>query len=196
MRPRRPRPSVGRGPDGFVIAEGAGLVFLEEREHAIRRGAKIYGEVVGYGASADAYHLTQPRHRRRRALSARCRRALADAKLNPEQIDYVNAHGTSTPGGRSAGAQGHPPGVRRARHLRLWVSSTKSMTGHLLGAAGGLGGPALHPGAPGGGRAPPSTSTSPTRRPGTSIWCPTSRATERSSTCSRTRLDSVAPTLR
>ncbi len=123
--------------DGFVIAEGAGLLFLEERERAVRRGATIYAELVGYGASADAHHLTQPAPEGEGAQRA-MRRALTDAKLAPSAIDYVNAHGTST-------HQGDLLEIDAMRavfggHVSdgLWISSTKSMTGHLLGAAGGL----------------------------------------------------------
>ncbi len=124
------------GRDGFVIAEGAGLIFMEEREHAIKRGATIYAEIVGYGASADAYHLTQPAPEGEGAQRA-MRAALADAKVNASEVDYINAHGTSTPVGDMLE-------LKAVRHVfgdhvnKLWVSSTKSMTGHLLGAAGGL----------------------------------------------------------
>ena len=123
--------------DGFVISEGAGLVFLEEREHAIARGATVYAEIVGYGSAADAYHLTQPAPEGEGAQRA-MRAALLDARLEPSAIDYINAHGTSTPTGDMLE-------LASIRHVfgahaegGLWVSSTKSMTGHLLGAAGGL----------------------------------------------------------
>lgn len=126
-----------RDRDGFVIAEGAGILMLEELESALKRGAKIYGEMAGYGATSDAYHLTLPAPEGEGAQRA-MRNALRDAKLNPTDIGYLNAHGTSTPGG-----DGNELKAIRAiygSHVDdgLLVSSTKSMTGHLLGAAGGL----------------------------------------------------------
>jgi len=126
-----------RDRDGFVIAEGAGILMLEEREMAIKRGATIYCEVIGYGATADAYHLSQPAPEAEGAQRA-MRQSLRDAKLAPEDIDYINAHGTSTPAGdmNELAAIGHVFGSHAKNGL--WVSSTKSMTGHLLGAAGGL----------------------------------------------------------
>ena len=122
--------------DGFVLGDGAGIVVLESLEHAERRGARILGEVVGYGMSADAYHMTQPAPEGRGAQQA-MRAALADAKVEVTDIGYVNAHGTSTPHGDVAETQALKK-VFGAHAYRLIFGSTKSMTGHLLGAAGGL----------------------------------------------------------
>jgi 3-oxoacyl-[acyl-carrier-protein] synthase II len=122
--------------DGFVIGEGAGVIILETEDHARRRGAPLLCELGGYGASADAYHLTAPSEDGSGAARA-MKRALMDAGIPADNVDYINAHGTSTPAGDTAEVRAVKT-VFGDHARRLMMSSTKSMTGHLLGAAGGL----------------------------------------------------------
>jgi 3-oxoacyl-[acyl-carrier-protein] synthase II len=136
--PKRASRPWDRGRDGFVCSEGAGTLLLESLSHAKKRDAKIYAEVVGYGASCDAYHVTRPAPNGEGACRA-MRMALEDANVNATDIDYINAHGTSTP----------PGDIEESRAIismfgehalgkKLWVSSTKSETGHMLGGAGAV----------------------------------------------------------
>ncbi len=134
--PQRASRPWDRGRDGFVIGEGAGVVILEEWDSAVKRGADIYAELVGYGMSGDAYHISAPSEDGDGPARV-MKNTLNDAQINSDQVDYINAHGTSTP----LGDKVETIAVKRVfgdRAKKVAISSTKSMTGHLLGAAGGL----------------------------------------------------------
>ncbi|KAF3977464.1 MAG: beta-ketoacyl-ACP synthase II [Methylococcales symbiont of Iophon sp. n. MRB-2018] len=134
--PQRASRPWDKDRDGFVLSDGAGVVVLEELEHAKARAAKIYAEIVGYGMSGDAHHMTTPSVGGEGA--ARCiKNALRDAKLNADQVDYINAHGTSTPAGDVCETQAMKSALGDHAY-KIAISSTKSMIGHLLGAAGGV----------------------------------------------------------
>ena len=122
---------------GFVIGEGSGILILEELEHAKKRNAKIYGEIIGFGATTDAYHITSPRPDGEGATDAMIR-AMKDANIKPEEIDYINAHGTSTSLNDSTETKAIKKALGEEASKKVMVSSTKGNIGHLLGAAGGV----------------------------------------------------------
>lgn len=136
LEPSKASRPFDKNRDGFIMGEGAGVLILEELQHALERGAKIYGEVIGYGATADAYHITTPAEGGEGAARA-MKMALDDAEIQPQDVDYINAHGTST-SYNDALETAAIREVFKEHAYRLKISSTKSMTGHLLGAAGGI----------------------------------------------------------
>ena len=134
--PKKASRPFDKNRDGFVMGDGAGMLMLEEMEHALKRGAKIYGEIVGFGSSSDAYHITSPCPDGSGAAKA-IRYALEDAGITADDVDYINAHGTST----HANDSGETAAIKLAfgdKAKKVAISSTKSMTGHLLGAAGAI----------------------------------------------------------
>ncbi len=134
--PQRASRPWDKDRDGFVLGDGAGVLVLEGYDEAVARGARIYAELIGFGMSSDAYHITLPPDDGNGARRAMVN-TLKDARINPEQVDYINAHGTSTPAGDIAETKAMK-GAFGEHAAKLAVSSTKSMTGHLLGAAGGI----------------------------------------------------------
>ena len=158
--------------DGFVLSEGAGIVVLEELEHARQRGAPIYAELLGCGSTADAHHITAPHPERHRRRQGHASWPCSDARLNPEDIQYINAHGTST----QLGDEAETKAIKQVfgEHARkLAISSTKSMIGHLLGASGGVELIATRPDDPARRRPSDHQSTRRPTRPAISITCPT-----------------------
>ncbi len=135
--PERASRPWDKGRDGFVLADGAGAMVLEDYEHAKKRGANIIAELTGFGMSGDAFHITRPPEGGKGGAAA-MRNAMRDANLNPENVDYINAHGTSTPAGDVEEILGIKLALGAAAAKQVSVSSTKSMTGHLLGAAGAI----------------------------------------------------------
>ncbi len=135
--PTRASRPFDKDRDGFVIGEGAGTVVLEEYEHAVKRGARIYCELAGYGRTCDAFHMTAPDEQGTGAAEA-MRLAMVNARVTPEQIDYINAHGTSTELNDKCETQAIKGALGEANARKVMISSTKSMTGHLLGAAGAI----------------------------------------------------------
>lgn len=134
--PERASRPFDRDRDGFVLSEGAGILVIEELEHARRRGAQIYAELLGTGNTADAFHIAQP-HEEGKGASKAMELALREARLDPHDVEYINAHGTSTQLGDVAETLAIKNVFGKHAH-RLSVSSTKSMVGHLLGASGGV----------------------------------------------------------